>query len=123
MSPFLISKIPFKMLRTLIPRRLTTTSSTLLRQPTRLSSSSSSSPSQAKIEASDQEADRKANASSSDEGTPSSKKPKTVAEADAELALKMSGLAGDGGEAGVELEDGQPVSMKRSVRNNMFRYI
>ncbi|KAF2761586.1 PLP-dependent transferase [Pseudovirgaria hyperparasitica] len=33
----------------------------------------------------------------------------------------MAGLAGDGGEAGVELEDGQPVSMKRSVRDNMFR--
>ena len=42
---------------------------------------------------------------------------------DAELQLKMQGLAGDGGEAGVELEDGQPVAMKRSVRDNMFRYI
>jgi len=35
----------------------------------------------------------------------------------------MSGLAGDGGDSGVEYEDGQPVSMKRSVKNNMFRYI
>jgi hypothetical protein len=46
-----------------------------------------------------------------------------MAQLDEELRLKMAGLAGDGGEAGVELEDGQPVSMKRSVKNNMFRYI
>ncbi|KAF2496225.1 hypothetical protein BU16DRAFT_460337, partial [Lophium mytilinum] len=52
------------------------------------------------------------------------KKPKkTQAELDEELRLKMQGIAGDGGEAGVELEDGQPVSMKRGVRDNMFRYI
>jgi hypothetical protein len=48
---------------------------------------------------------------------------KTMAELDEELRQKMSGLAGDGGEAGIELEGGQPVSMKRSVRENMFRYI
>lgn len=51
------------------------------------------------------------------------KKKKTIAQLDEELRQKMSGLAGDGGEAGVELENGQPVSMKRSVRENMFRYI
>lgn len=51
------------------------------------------------------------------------KPKKTLAEIDAELALKMAELAGDGGMAGVEFEDGQPTSMKRSVRNNMFRYI
>ncbi len=51
------------------------------------------------------------------------KNKKTMAELDEELKLKMAGLAGDGGEAGVELEDGQPVAMKRSVKNNMFRYI
>lgn len=50
-------------------------------------------------------------------------KHKTVAESDAELRAKMEGRAGDGGEAGLELEDGQPVSMKRGVKNNMFRYI
>lgn len=38
-----------------------------------------------------------------------------MAELDEELRQKMSGLAGDGGEAGLELEDGQPVSMKRDV--------
>lgn len=48
---------------------------------------------------------------------------KTMAELDEELRLKMSGIAGDGGAAGVEYEDGKPAAMKRSVRNNMFRYI
>lgn len=35
----------------------------------------------------------------------------------------MERLAGDGGEAGIELEDGKPVAMKRGVRENMFRLI
>ena len=48
---------------------------------------------------------------------------KTQAELDAELQHKLQALAGDGGDAGVEYEDGKPVSMKRSVKNNMFRYI
>ena len=52
-----------------------------------------------------------------------SQKTKTVEQQDKELWKKMEGLAGDGGEAGRELEDGQPTAMKRSVRNNMFRYI
>ena len=47
----------------------------------------------------------------------------TTAELDEQLRLKMEGRAGDGGEAGVEYEDGKPVAMKRSVKNNMFRYI
>ncbi|KAI5925550.1 hypothetical protein F4810DRAFT_659114 [Camillea tinctor] len=47
----------------------------------------------------------------------------TVAEKDEELRLKMSGLSGDGGSAGIEYEDGKPVALKRSVKNNMFRYI
>ncbi|KAI0802944.1 hypothetical protein GGR55DRAFT_404818 [Xylaria sp. FL0064] len=50
-------------------------------------------------------------------------KTKTMAELDEELKQKMSGIAGDGGESGVEYEDGQPVAMKRGVKNNMFRYI
>ncbi|KAF2131399.1 hypothetical protein P153DRAFT_394741 [Dothidotthia symphoricarpi CBS 119687] len=50
-------------------------------------------------------------------------KKKTQAELDQELLLKLQGLAGDGGDSGVEYEDGKPVSMKRSVKNNMFRYI
>jgi len=46
-----------------------------------------------------------------------------MAEMDEELRLKMEGIAGDGGASGVEYEDGKPVAMKRSVKNNMFRYI
>jgi hypothetical protein len=57
--------------------------------------------------------------------TPSEpKKPrKAIAELDEEMRLAMEGMAGDGGEAGLELEDGKATSMKRSVRENMFRYI
>lgn len=47
----------------------------------------------------------------------------TQVELDEELRQKMSGLAGDGGESGVEYEDGKPVAMKRGVKDNMFRYI
>ncbi|KAK8105765.1 uncharacterized protein PG998_003763 [Apiospora kogelbergensis] len=57
------------------------------------------------------------------EPTPTPSHKKTVAELDEEMMKKMSGIAGDGGSAGIEYEDGQPVSMKRSVKNNMFRYI
>ncbi|KAI9726788.1 MAG: hypothetical protein M1828_000644 [Chrysothrix sp. TS-e1954] len=66
-----------------------------------------------------------ASAKKEDVQTPAqtSKPKKTLQEIDNELKAKMAGLAGDGGEAGVELEDGQPTSMKRSVKNNMFRYI
>jgi len=35
----------------------------------------------------------------------------------------MEGIVGDGGEVGVEYEDGVLVSMKRLVKDNMFRYI
>lgn len=88
-------------------------------QSIRLSSTTSNStppaPPQAKAETSEQKIPEK-------QEKPKPKK-KTMAELDEELRLKMSGLAGDGGEAGVELEGGQPVSMKRSVRENMFRYI
>lgn len=38
---------------------------------------------------------------------------KTWQERDEELKAKMAGLSGDGGDAGVEYEDGQPVAMKR----------
>ncbi|KAL9098305.1 MAG: hypothetical protein Q9163_006016 [Psora crenata] len=48
---------------------------------------------------------------------------KTQAEADAELRQKLESISGDGGEAGMELENGRPVAMKRGVKNNMFRLI
>lgn len=52
-----------------------------------------------------------------------SKATKSWSDTDEQVRRAMEGLAGDGGEAGVELEDGKPVSMKRGVRENMFRYI
>ena len=48
---------------------------------------------------------------------------KSVAQQDQELQEKLAASAGDGGSAGVEYEDGKPADMKRSVKNNMFRYI
>lgn len=50
-------------------------------------------------------------------------KKKTMAELDEELRLKLEEMSGDGGAAGLELEDGKPVAMKRGVKNNMFRLI
>jgi len=54
---------------------------------------------------------------------PAIEQHKSQAELDKELAVKMAGIAGDGGSAGVEYEDGQPVAMKRGVKSNMFRLI
>ncbi|KAK4221846.1 hypothetical protein QBC38DRAFT_491217 [Podospora fimiseda] len=52
------------------------------------------------------------------------KKKKTLQEIDEELKQKMEGISGDGGASGVEYEDGKPAGgYKRSVRENMFRYI
>lgn len=48
---------------------------------------------------------------------------KSIAEMDKELHEKLANRSGDGGSAGIEYEDGKPVAMKRSVKNNMFRYI
>ncbi|KAI0159140.1 hypothetical protein BJ166DRAFT_529465 [Pestalotiopsis sp. NC0098] len=67
--------------------------------------------------------DTKTTTRSTQQDSGQSPKRKTMAELDEEMRLKMSGLSGDGGEAGIEYEDGQPVAMKRSVKNNMFRYI
>ncbi|GKZ45233.1 hypothetical protein AbraIFM66951_007835 [Aspergillus brasiliensis] len=50
-------------------------------------------------------------------------KTKSVAQADQELRERLEQMSGDGGAAGIEYEDGKPNAMKRSVRNNMFRYI
>ncbi|KAL4801117.1 hypothetical protein BDV19DRAFT_8123 [Aspergillus venezuelensis] len=48
---------------------------------------------------------------------------KTVAQEDEELRRRLEERSGEGGAAGLEYEDGKPQTMKRSVRNNMFRYI
>lgn len=54
---------------------------------------------------------------------PNEQDKKTMAQLDEELRMKMEGRSGDGGSAGIELEDGKPVAMKRGVRENMFRLI
>ena len=61
--------------------------------------------------------------SAAKEGSTASHKHKTQAQLDQELLEKMKSLSGDGGESGVEYENGVAVSMKRSVKDNMFRYI
>lgn len=48
---------------------------------------------------------------------------KSTQQLDEELQAAMEGRSGDGGLAGAELEGGKAVSMKRGVRENMFRYI
>ncbi|RDH27899.1 hypothetical protein BDQ94DRAFT_175210 [Aspergillus welwitschiae] len=50
-------------------------------------------------------------------------KTKSVAQADQELRERLEQMSGGGGASGIEYEDGKPNAMKRSVRNNMFRYI
>lgn len=50
-------------------------------------------------------------------------KVKTMAEIEEELQLKFEGISNEGWEAGLELEDGKPVPMKRGVKENMFQFI
>ncbi|KAK1142717.1 hypothetical protein N8T08_007348 [Aspergillus melleus] len=52
-----------------------------------------------------------------------SEKAKSISQADDELRERLEQMSGGGGASGIEYEDGQPNTMKRSVRNNMFRYI
>ena len=100
-------------------RHFSTAPSTLgSAQPKPSSSSSSSNPKEERKEQQDSVGNHE-----KDGLKPAEAPKKTVAELDAEMMKKMSGIAGDGGSAGIEYEDGQPVSMKRSVKNNMFRYI
>ncbi len=51
------------------------------------------------------------------------KAAKSVAQEDEELRRRLEDMSGEGGASGIEYEDGKPQTMKRSVRNNMFRYI
>ncbi|KAE8448208.1 hypothetical protein EG329_009638 [Mollisiaceae sp. DMI_Dod_QoI] len=48
---------------------------------------------------------------------------KSMKEKDEDLKLKLEGISGEGGEAGLELENGKPVGLKRGVKENMFRII
>ena len=50
-------------------------------------------------------------------------KKKTMAELDEELMMKLEGISGEGGNAGVEYEGGKAVGLKRGVKENMFRVI
>jgi hypothetical protein len=50
-------------------------------------------------------------------------KRKTMAELDEEMRLKLEGVSGEGGTAGVEYEGGKAVGLKRGVKENMFRII
>ncbi|KAL8648756.1 MAG: hypothetical protein Q9226_005864 [Calogaya cf. arnoldii] len=65
----------------------------------------------------------KSELATSEEEPKTPKKKKTMAELDEELRMKLEGRSGEGGEAGLELEDGRPAAMKRGVKNNMFRLI
>ncbi|CAL3969732.1 unnamed protein product [Diplocarpon coronariae] len=48
---------------------------------------------------------------------------KTILEQDEELRLKLEGISGGGGAAGVEYEGGKAVGLKRGVKENIFRVI
>jgi hypothetical protein len=39
------------------------------------------------------------------------------------MRLKLEGISGEGGTAGVEYERGKAVGLKRGVKDNMFRVI
>ncbi|KAI1812820.1 hypothetical protein GGS20DRAFT_515177 [Poronia punctata] len=118
--------------KTLITRAIKTTKNHLQQQPALLIrpiSLSSQSQSQSKktddVTASKPTTSTKESTATTQTSTTTTKEDhkKSMAELDDDLMKKMSGISGDGGEAGVEYEDGKPVAMKRGVRNNMFRYI
>lgn len=67
--------------------------------------------------------DAEANAGRIEEEEKTPKRQKTVLEQDEELRLKLEGISGEGGGAGVEYEGGKAVGLKRGVRENMFRVI
>jgi len=46
-----------------------------------------------------------------------------MAELDEELRLKLEGVSGEGGSAGIEYEGGKAEGLKRGVKANMFRVI
>ncbi|KAJ9137131.1 hypothetical protein NKR23_g9358 [Pleurostoma richardsiae] len=48
---------------------------------------------------------------------------KSMKELDEELRLRMEGISGEGGAAGVEYEDGKAEGLRRGVKSNMFRVI
>lgn len=67
--------------------------------------------------------ERQCHSEQSESSRSSSGNTKSVAQADRELLEKLELMCGGGGDAALELENGKPVTMKRGVRNNMFRLI
>ncbi|KAF9881477.1 hypothetical protein CkaCkLH20_00623 [Colletotrichum karsti] len=61
--------------------------------------------------------------SSQDPTVANQKHKKTMKELDEELRLKLEGMSGEGGAAGVEYENGKAEGLKRGVKSNMFRVI
>lgn len=55
--------------------------------------------------------------------SPGTARKKTIAEMDEELKLKLEGMSGEGGSAGIEYEGGKAEGLKRGVKSNMFRVI
>lgn len=112
-----------------LPRySVTTTSSRILSGllPSRHSSSTSfAAPAQPAAPSSSAHEKQKQKETKAQEidGLPPTRQKMTAEEADAELRRKLEAISGEGGEAGVELEAGKPVGMKRGVRENMFRVI
>ncbi|PYH38022.1 uncharacterized protein BO87DRAFT_372979 [Aspergillus neoniger CBS 115656] len=79
----------------------------------------------AETKAQDSSHQKQSNDASDDQSASKLKQDKTksVAQADQELRERLEQMSGGGGASGIEYEDGKPSAMKRSVRNNMFRYI
>lgn len=110
--------------RALASRSTTNATSHLLRAhlPNRRFSSAAVASDKPTAQSSSPTASGQNNESNTQDGD-ASKRKKTTAEADEELRQKLEAMSGEGGEAGVELEGGKAVGMKRGVRENMFRYI
>ena len=90
----------------------------------RLASTDSQAPHSAISHSKSQKKENQASPSpSSKEDPPPPQEPQSQEEKDALVAQKLDSISGGGGEAGIELENGQPVAMKRGVRENMFRLI
>lgn len=106
------------MLRTTIRRTPNAVPTTVAALPVRWSTSNPSGPSTSAQDQAPKNDDLSTEDTTPKEPKERNSKSKTMAELDEEMRAKMSGLSGDGGEAGIEYEDGKPVAMKRSVKNN-----
>jgi hypothetical protein len=76
--------------------------------PTRCLSQSVSAGAKAKAEC---RTDASENAAKDGEAAKIKEHKKTIAQLDEEIRMKLEGRSGDGGTAGLELENGKPVAM------------